>query len=65
MKHHATVQTVRDRYNNRREKIFKKLVRILSRRLLYRSPTVEPWRDASNVEIDDMYFLALQCLIYK
>ena len=26
MKHHAAVQTVRDRYNSRREKILKKLL---------------------------------------
>ena len=40
MKHHATVQTVRERYNSRREKILKKLLRISSRRLLYRLRTV-------------------------
>ena len=28
MKHHATVQTVRERYNSRREKILKNLLRI-------------------------------------
>ena len=37
MKHHATIQTVRERYNSRREKILKKLLRISSRRLMYRS----------------------------
>ena len=36
MKHHATVQTVRERYNSRREKNLKKLLRISSRRLMYR-----------------------------
>ena len=37
MKHHATVQTVRERYNSRREKVLKKLLRISSRRLMNHS----------------------------
>ena len=40
MKHHATLQTMRERYNSRREKIVKKilkaLLQVFSRRLMYR-----------------------------
>ena len=37
MKHHVAVQSARERYISRREKIRKKLLRISSRRLMYRS----------------------------
>ena len=40
MKHHAPVQTVRERYYSRREKILRKLLRISSRQLMYRSRTL-------------------------
>ena len=40
MKHHAPVQTVRERYNSRREKILNNILRIFSRRLLHRSRSI-------------------------
>ena len=40
MKHHATVQHVRERYISRREKFLNNFLRIFSRRLLYRLRTV-------------------------
>ena len=39
LKDYATVQTVRERYNKRPEKILNSFLRIFSQRLLYRSRT--------------------------
>ena len=47
MKHYATVQTVRERYNNRREKILKKLFRIFHDGCCTVHARFEPRHDAS------------------
>ena len=47
MKHHAAVQSARERYISCREEMLNNFLRIFSRRLLYRS---QPWHDASNVK---------------
>ena len=51
MKHHAVVQSARERYISRREEILNNFLRIIFTTAVNKvHARFEPWRDASNVE---------------